>query len=298
MESPPFVEVLSYELDELEQAKLRPLDAVPTPYQSWNAICRDEGGGRGLARGWHVLIAGNTGMGKSLIAINVAAHAVLHGEKVAIISLEMSKAQLITRYMSIFSGAAIRSLEWGHGYDREAAFTAKSIIEENHERNGGVLLTNERQIHKLSDIVAAMRYLHDQKGCRFFITDYLQLAWAGNAQHISDRITEVSHSIQGMAVDLNVVSVGVSQFNRGTSGSREKPMVQGMMGGSALENDSDQVMLLDHTSYQVTGDHGALIKLMIAKNRHGSLGEIPLSWDYTTLRAKEVDAREFEEGAR
>jgi replicative DNA helicase len=296
-ESPPFVQVLGYELDKLEQLKLAPLDVAPTPFRSWNLICRDEGGGKGIARGWHVLIGGNSGYGKSLLAINLAAHAVANGEKVGIISLEMSKPQCMTRFMSVFSGGAIRKLEWGSNYDKETAFTAKSLIEENYERNGGLLLTNERPLSSLGDIVTAMRYLNEYEGCRYFITDYLQLAWAGNAQNATDRITEVSHAIRGEAVDLGVVSVGVSQFNRSISGAKESPVIQGLMGGSALENDSNQVLLLDHSTYKETGETGAIIKLLIAKNRHGSRGEVPLMWDYSTLRARECDAREFEEGA-
>ncbi len=296
-EAPPFIQVLGYELDALEQLKLAPLDIAPTPFRSWNAICRDEGGGKGLARGWHVLIGGNSGYGKSLLAINLASHAVAHGEKVGIISLEMSKPQCMTRFMAIFSGGSIRKLEWGSNYDKETAFTAKSLIEENYDRNGGVLLTNERPLSSLADIVASMRYLHEYEGCRYFITDYLQLAWAGNAQNATDRITEVSHAIRGEAVDLGVVSVGVSQFNRGVSGSSESPVIQGLMGGSALENDSNQILLLDHSTYKETSETGAIIKLLVAKNRHGSRGEVPLMWDYSTLRAKECDAREFEEGA-
>jgi replicative DNA helicase len=296
-EAPPFVQVLGPELDRLEQLKLAPLDVAPTPFRSWNLICRDEGGGKGLARGWHIIIGGNSGYGKSLLAINLAAHAVANGEKVGIISLEMSKPQCMTRFMAIFSGGSIRKLEWGSSYDKETAYTAKSLIEENYDRNGGVLLTNERPMSSLADIVAAMRYLYEYQGCRYFITDYLQLAWAGNAQNATDRITEVSHAIRGEAVDLSVVSVGVSQFSRAISRADESPVIQGLMGGSALENDSNQVLLLDHSTYKETGETGAIIKLLVAKNRHGSRGEVPLMWDYSTLRVKECDAREFEEGA-
>lgn len=296
--APPFVQVMGYELEKLEQMKLSPLDVAPTPFPAWNAICRDEGGGKGLARGWHIIIGGNSGYGKSLLAINLAAHAVAHGEKVGIISLEMSKAQCMTRFMAIFSGGSIRKLEWGSSYDKKTASTAKSLIEENYERNGGVLLTNERPMSSLADIVGSMRYLYEYEGCRYFITDYLQLAWAGNAQNATDRITEVSHAIRGEAVDLGVVSVGVSQFSRAISRADESPVIQGLMGGSALENDSNQVLLLDHSTYKETGETGAIIKLLIAKNRHGSRGEVPLMWDYSTLRATECDAREFEEGAR
>ena len=295
-ETPPYVEALGYELKALNQAKKdwTPDMVVTTPYAAWNSVCGDEGGGVGLARGWHVMLAGNTGMGKSLVAINLAAHAVKKGEKVGIISLEMSKPQLLTRYMAIHTGKRIINLEWGPRYDEPTALEANEILENNYEENGGVLLTNERPIHHLEDIVASMQYLHEFRGVRAFVTDYLQLAWTGNAEKLSDRIMEVSHEVRRTAVDLGAVSIGVSQFNRATSSSKEKPVVQGMMGGSALENDGDQVMLLDHTSYQETGEHQALIKLLAAKNRHGSCGEIPLMWDYSTLRARQCDAREFE----
>ena len=295
-DTPPYVDALGYELAALNQAKLDwTADMVlPTPYSAWNGVCGDEGGLTGLARGWHIMVAGNTGMGKSLVAINLAAHAVKNGEKVGVISLEMSKPQLMTRYLAIHTGKSIRNLEWGFGYDEPTALEANALVEENHEEHGGLLITNDRRVSNLDDILASMAYLHEFRGVTAFVTDYLQLAWTGNAEKMSDRITEVSHAIQGMAADLSVVSIGVSQFNRATSGATESPKVQGMMGGSALENDSDMVMLLDHTTYKETGRHQAMIKLLTAKNRHGSCGEIPLMWDYSTLRARQCDSREFE----
>ena len=295
-DTPPYVDALGFELAALNQAKLdwTPDMVLTTPYTAWNGVCGDEGGLTGLARGWHIMVAGNTGMGKSLVAINLAAHAVKKGEKVGIISLEMSKPQLMTRYLAIHTGKSIRNLEWGPRYDEPTALEANELVEQNHEENGGILITNDRRVSNLEDILASMAYLHEYRGVTAFVTDYLQLAWTGNAEKMSDRITEVSHAIQGTAADLGVVSIGVSQFNRATSGAPEKPKVQGMMGGSALENDSDQVLLLDHTSYKETGQAQAMIKLLVAKNRHGSCGEIPLMWDYTTLRATQCDAREFE----
>ena len=295
-DTPPYVDALGYELELLNRQKLdwTPDMVLTTPYTAWNRVCGDEGGLTGLARGWHVMVAGNTGMGKSLVAINLAAHAVKRGEKVGIISLEMSKPQLMTRYLAIHTGKSIRNLEWGPRYDEPTALEANALVEENHEENGGILITNDRRVSNLEDIMASMSYLHEYRGVTAFVTDYLQLAWTGNAEKMSDRITEVSHAIQGMAADLGVVSIGVSQFNRATSGATESPKVQGMMGGSALENDSDQVLLLDHTTYKETGRSQAMIKLLVAKNRHGSCGEIPLMWDYTTLRATQCDAREFE----
>jgi replicative DNA helicase len=286
-------------LDEIDRKKQEPVDAVATPFKAWNLSCRDEGGGEGIARGWHMVVAGNPGMGKSVLALNIAAAAVRAGERVALISLEMSQMQAVTRYMSIFTGVKIRGLEHGKGYSTDEAFQAKSIIMENEERTGGQFIVNRRQISKLSDIAGAMRWLHEIQGCRYFITDYLQLAWTGNATNLLDRVTEVSHTVRQMSTDLHVVSIGLSQFNRSTSAAKETPTVQGLMGGSPLENDAEQVLMLDHSRYVKTPGQkhfgcDALVPLVLGKNRHGPVGEFAVQWDYSTLRATETDMKRLQ----
>lgn len=61
------------------------------------------------------------------------------------------------------------------------------------------------------------------------------------------------------------------------------------MGGSPIENDSDQVILLDHSQYERLDDH-ALTVLLLAKNRHGSLTEIPVKMDFRCLRISEIQS--------
>ena len=92
-----FTPLLGGTLDALLERKQAPVDAVPTPIPAWNRVCHDEGGGLGLARGWNVTVAGNTGHGKSLLALNIGASAIRHGERVAFHSIEMSLMQLTTQ---------------------------------------------------------------------------------------------------------------------------------------------------------------------------------------------------------
>ena len=80
--------------DELDQSKRQPVDAVETPFPTWNRMCRDEGGGQGLAKGWNVIVAADTGGGKSVLGLNMASHAFKTGAKVCYVSLEMSDTQL------------------------------------------------------------------------------------------------------------------------------------------------------------------------------------------------------------
>ena len=90
------------------------------------------------------------------------------------------------------------------------------------------------------------------------------------------------------AKQRNVVTVGLSQVNRRTSGDGSTaPVVQGLIGSSSLENDADQVLLLDHSRYQ-KGDRSAKTWALLAKNRHGGQGEIAIEWNYKTLRVREA----------
>lgn len=289
--TPPVVEfdvLLGDTLDRIEYEKLKPIDAVPSPIPTWNALCRDAGGGVGLARGWHVTIGATTGNGKSLLALNLAAQAIRCGERVAFLSLEMSQTQLATRFLSIVSGVGVRELEQGSSFSVASWRAAGSAVALIHQNTGGSIFVNRARFSKLPDLLSAMKYEHEVHGCRYVIVDYMQLAWVDGSKKPDEKIAEVSHSIRDAAVEMNLVSVALSQFNRETSKNREVPPTpQGLMGGSAIENDSDQVILLDHSTREKTDD-GVLTRLLVAKNRHGGMDAIDVKWDYRVLRIREV----------
>lgn len=267
-------------MEELKQ----PVDAIATPLASWNHQCRDAGGGIGLTPGWHIIIAGSTGLGKTLMALNVAAKAIEAGEVVAFLSLEMSTSQLASRLYAILTGIDVRLLERGN--------TPPSEVErklcEIHESTGGRFLTNEQPVHDISRIQAQVRYWAEEKGARLCFIDYLQLATSRTAETLYNEVSDISSSVLELAKRLNVVTVGLSQMNRRTSGDGSaSPAVQGLIGSSSLENDADQVLLLDHSRYQ-KGDRSAKTWALLAKNRHGGQGEIPIEWDYRSLRVREA----------
>lgn len=275
-------------LDRLLEQKLKPVDAVPTPLVAWNKSCRDEGGGKGLARGWHVILAGRPGFGKSIMALNCAESALQAGESVAFCSLEMSQMQLATRLMAMASGVPISELEKGSFFKQESYAQARYAMDAIRERTGGGIYVNRGKLSTLKDIDAAIRYHHAVNGCRMFIVDYLQLAWTGSASGILDRIMEVSKTLRDLAVELDVVSIGLSQFNRETTSNRTNPPTsQGLMGGSVLENDADQIVLLDHSTYEEVGDDSWRTNLILDKNRHGRILAMPVIFNRRTLKVSD-----------
>ena len=261
-----------------------PVDAIATPFPLWSQQCRDEGGGVGLAMGWHIIVAGSTGLGKSLMGLNMAAKAIEAGEVVAFMSLEMSTAQIASRLYAILTDADVRTLERGNTPPPEVEQRLREIQEET----GGRFLTNEQPLFEIDRIQAQLRYWAEEKGARLFFVDYLQLATSRDAETLFREVSNVSSRIREFAKRMNVVTVGLSQMNRQTSGDRfNSPAAQGLIGSSSLENDSDQVLLLDHSRYE-REDRSARTWALLAKNRHGSQGEVPIAWDYRSLRVREA----------
>ena len=271
-------------LQHLLDEKLAPIDAVPTMLPMWNTMCRGGGGGIGLARGWFVTIGANTGTGKSLIGLNLAHEAVRHGEVPTFLSLEMSRSELATRYLAIAAGVPVVELEQGPGFRGETYATAQRRVNELREQTGGHLLVNRRPLSRLTDVTACIKHYAENHGSRYFVLDYLQLVWTANAHSIHDRMELVAHQLRDLTHQLGVTLIALSQFNRQTSAARsERPVAQGLMGGSAIENDSHQVLLFDHSRFERSGSQ-ADTWLIVDKNRHGSVDDIPVRWDYTTLR--------------
>lgn len=284
-------------LDQMLTEKLAPVDAVPTPLDQWNTMCGSSGGGVGIAKSWLITIGANTGTGKSLIGINLAARAIEHGEVVTFVSLEMGRSELATRLLSVVSGESVTALEQGPAFDKDAYKRAARLLDETRERTGGHVLVNRRPLSKMADVSACIKHHAEVSGSSYFVMDYLQLASVANMNNIHDRIEAVSHELRELAQRLNVRMVTLSQFNRQTSANRaERPISQGLMGGSAIENDSHQVLLFDHSRFTRSANL-ADTWLIMDKNRIGGMADIPVQWDFRTLRLTQrtVSIREAEE---
>lgn len=256
---------------------------VPSGFPALDRICRDEGGGCGLAKGWHVVFAAKSGAGKSVMGLNLAANAVKAGHDVGYLSLEMSKAQLVTRFAAIVSGKPIQELEPGPRFDLMVATEADVAVA---DQPGKLFVADE--LSTVGDLVSVMRQLAPDedgggRGVTLFITDYIQLAWTDSADTMLARTTEASHQLRRTAKRLKVVSVALSQLKMRGIERGTKPSMHDLYGGAPLENDADLVILFDHTSY-VRTERTASATMIVDKNRHGPTVTVPLHIDYESLR--------------
>lgn len=271
---------------ELLAIKKQPVSAVPTPFPSWSKACRDAGGGIGVAHGWHCIVAARSGLGKSVLALNIATCAIKAGQGVFFVSLEMSGEQVETRLLALASGTPAYKLEAGRDFNERAYNDAQEAFTEMCGTKGAFFV-NQKPLNTLDAVTDAIRWAHECNGCDFIITDYLQLA-ASDPNEPSE-IVKVSHAIRGIAQDLGIVSIGISQFNRATSASRDQPTIFGLMGGSAVENDADQVIMLDHSRIEQAPmpSEGWVGYALLGKNRHGPLADIPIHFNTRTLQIRE-----------
>lgn len=266
-----------------------PPSAVPTPFPKWNRICGGGGGGIGPAHGWYVTIGGNPGFGKSLVALNLGAWAVKHRESIGFVSLEMSPESLATRLYPIATGTPVRSFERGREFDPQTIELAQKWAA-GLKAEGVGFYVNSEVLSSLDEVLDTMAMMRDN-GCRVLVLDYIQLVDVGDDEAIYRAVATIATHVRKFAHENGVLVFGLSQFNRSTSSNYDQtPRSQGLHGGMALEANSDQVLLIDHSRYarDFLNPNTARTFLRIDKNRHGAVGDIPIMWDYTSLQCREA----------
>lgn len=288
LESAPDFRVLDAPaLAELTERAAADPDVVPTPWENVNKLCGDQGAKRGLAKGWHNLLVGLTGVGKSIGGLQVTGHAMANGVNCVYVSNEMSREQLTTRLLAQQTQTDIRKLEPGDWFDLEA----RKAADEQLAELPGFVTVNDNPVRTVSDLEEVVRFYATEEwfDCDLFVLDYLQLFDSEPGDSVAERIRKVSHAARRLARRYEVVTVGLSQFSRKQSPD-EPPSIFNLKGGSTLEQDADTITLIDHYHFQQNRENReAFGYLRVAKNRHGPTGAFPVLWDYRHLKSIELE---------
>ena len=257
-----------------------PPDAVPSHLPALNALMHDDGGQIGFGRGWFITLAGLTGHGKSITALNFCVAALRAGERVAYVSLEMSAQQIAARYYAMAGAVPVVGLERGSFDERIWAEAQKGLSLPS-------LLVPNKISGRWEDQVAFIREAVEEHGATYIILDYLQLTSVGSEQDIMRAISEVTTDLRTYAANEGVIAMVLSQFNRTTSAEfRIRPRMTGLWGGAIIEQSSDVVMLLAHHAFERDGDCSRTY-IQVEKNRHGGVGDIPILNSYRDLTQRQ-----------
>ena len=245
----------------------------------------------GLNKGEFVLIAARPGMGKTSIALNIALYAAMsQGKTVAIFSLEMSREQLVSRFLSKAALVPSQNLltgqlteqQWRDISDAAAAISATDIrIDDNPTLTVSDMNAQCRRLNKL-DLV---------------VIDYLQLMQSAGSGHSwsnesrTQAVSDISRMMKIMAKELNVPVMCLSQLSRASETRQEKrPMLSDLRESGAIEQDADVVIgLYREGYYNKECENPNLAEAIVLKNRKGSTGTVELAWlpEYTSFQSVE-----------
>jgi len=227
-----------------------------------------------------ILVAARPSMGKTAFVLNIAQHVAFKVKKsVAIFSLEMSKEQLVNRLFSLEAQVDSQSLRTGNLKDEDW----EKLIESAGIIGKSKLIIDDTPGISISELRSKCRKFKLEQGLDLIIIDYLQLMTGrvgGRSESRQQEISEISRSLKGLARELNVPVIALSQLSRAVEQRPDhRPMLSDLRESGAIEQDADVVMFIYRDDYyNKDTEMKNIAEIIIAKQRNGSIGTVNLTW--------------------
>ena len=227
-----------------------------------------------------ILVAARPSMGKTAFVLNIAQYVAFKVKKsVAIFSLEMSKEQLVNRLFSLEAQVDSQSLRTGNLKDEDW----EKLIESAGIIGRSKLIIDDTPGISISELRSKCRKFKLEQGLDLIIIDYLQLMTGrvgGRSESRQQEISEISRALKGLARELNVPVIALSQLSRAVEQRPEhRPMLSDLRESGAIEQDADVVMFIYRDDYyNKDTELKNVAEIIIAKQRNGSIGTVNLTW--------------------
>jgi len=225
-----------------------------------------------------IIIAGRPAMGKTAFCMSIAQYAsISKNTPVAIFSLEMSKSQLVQRMLC--SEARVDAHNLRKGRLAESDWPTLSMAA-GRLASAPIFIDDTAGISCL-EIKAKARRLKAQHNLGLLIIDYLQLITSsGRVENRQQEISEISRSLKGLARELNVPVIAVSQLSRAVEQRIERrPRLSDLRESGAIEQDADLVVFLYREEYyKPKTDKKGIAEVIISKQRNGPTGQLDLAF--------------------
>ena len=227
-----------------------------------------------------VIVAARPSMGKTAFCLNVATQAAVDGFGVAVFSLEMSKEALVQRMLC--AEARVDSQAVRRGTLRDPDFTRLA-------RAAGILQScpvwiDDSPSLTLLEMRSKARRLKVENDVRLIVVDYLQLRKSPEyAENRVQEISDISRSLKGLARELNIPVIALSQLSRASEqrGGERRPILSDLRDSGAIEQDADVVLFIHRPEmYQKEDSEGnsleGIAEVIVGKHRNGPTGTVNL----------------------
>ncbi len=254
-----------------------------------------------ITSGWQssdlIIVAARPGMGKTAFALSMARNiAVQHEIPIGFFSLEMSSEQLVNRLISSETELSANKLRKGDLADHEMI----QLNEKIKDLSEAAIYIDDTPALTVFELRAKARRLVKNNNVGVIMIDYLQLMHTGNnSGNREQEISTISRSLKGIAKELKIPVIALSQVNRGvesrTGIGSKRPMLSDLRESGAIEQDADIVTFIYRPEYYKIyewdngDDSRGQAEIIIAKHRNGSLKNIRLKFKAEFAKFSDLD---------
>jgi len=288
-------------------------DGLESAFERIDNLSKHKGGLRGLPTGFtaldnilaglqksdFIILASRPSLGKSAMAVNFAANIAINKKiPVGIFSLEMSKDQLIDRLIAGLANVDLWRLRTGRlsseGEDNDFSRIqhAMALLSE------APIYIDDAASSNVLQMRAMARRLQASHGLGLIIIDYLQLMESRNPMaNIVQQVSEISKALKGLARELNVPVLALSQLSRAVEHrSPQIPRLADLRESGSLEQDSDVVLLIYREDrYNPDTSRKNIADIIIAKHRNGPVGKVELYFDDQRVCFRNLEKEQYTE---
>jgi replicative DNA helicase len=275
-----------------------------------DGLHKDKGAIRGIPTGYRdmdnklagfqksdlIILAARPSMGKTAMALNLAQNVAIKSEKpVLLFSLEMSKEQLVDRMLASEAGVNSWNLRTGNLSDSDF----EKIGHAMGSLSEAQIFIDDSPGITVSDLRTKARREAHKRDLGLIIVDYLQLMsggskFRGDGNRVQE-ISEISRGLKGVARELNVPVIALSQLSRSVeSRSPQIPQLSDLRESGSIEQDADVVLFLYRDDYYNpdTSEKPNILDIFISKHRNGPTGKIEIYFDRERQKMLNLDKKQ------
>lgn len=265
--------VQTYDNIELLHTQQGEVTGIPTGFTDLDKVTA------GFQRNDLIIVAARPSVGKTAFALNIAQNvATKTTENVAIFSLEMGADQLVMRILCAEGNIDAQVMRTG---SLEAEDWRKLTMAMGSLSNAGIFIDDSSGI-RVNEIRSKCRRLQQEHGLGMVIIDYLQLISGSGkpGENRQQEVSEISRSLKGLARELKIPVIALSQLSRGVEQRQDKrPMMSDLRESGSIEQDADIVSFLYREDYyDKETENKDMIEIIIAKQRNGPTGTVTLAF--------------------
>jgi replicative DNA helicase len=240
-----------------------------------------------------IILAARPSVGKTSLALDIARYtAINHGTKVGLFSLEMAAQQLVDRMLAAQSRVDSWKLRTGRiSTDEEFASIQKSMA----DLSSAPIFIDDNSSSTVLTMRSVARKLKKEHGLDLLIIDYLQLIHpTKNYDSMVNQVTEISRGLKGLARELNIPVLALSQLSRAVEQRGGKPRLSDLRDSGSIEQDADVVMFIHRDDKNnENSDRPNIAEILIEKHRNGPTGKVDLFFNDKLSSFEDLNTNDY-----